>query len=67
MIPLREWRAGGALRRWGGLIWALFAQAVVTQTLRNAAVPERALQLAADVGRMRCSCASGVLGAVDCC
>jgi len=36
---------------------------VIMQTLRDA-VPERALQIAAEVGRR---CARGVLGAVDCC
>ena len=41
------------------------AQAVITQTLRDA-VPERALQIAADVGRWCSGWASGVLGAVDC-
>ena len=42
------------------------AQAVIAQTLRDA-VPERALQIAADVGRWCSGCASGVLGAVDRC
>ena len=40
------------------------AQAVIVQMLRDA-VPERALQIAADVGRRCSGCASGVLGAVD--
>ena len=40
------------------------AQAVITPTLRDA-VPERALRIAADVGRWRSGCASGVPGAVD--
>ena len=40
------------------------AQAVITQTLRDA-VPERALQIAADVGPRCSGCASGVVGAVD--
>ena len=41
------------------------AQVVIAQTLRDA-VPERALQIAADVGRGCSGCASGVVGAVDC-
>ena len=40
------------------------SQAVITQTLRNA-VPERALQIAGEVGRWGSGWASGVLGAVD--
>ena len=41
------------------------ATQVIAQTLRDA-VPERALQLAAEVGRRCGGWASGVLGAVDC-
>ena len=41
------------------------AQAVITQMLRDA-VPERTLQIDADVGRRCSGCASGVVGAVDC-
>ena len=37
----------------------------IAQTLRDA-VPERALQIAADVGRGCSGCASGVLAGVDC-
>ena len=37
---------------------------MIAQTLRDA-VPERALQIAADVGRGCSGCASGVVGAVD--
>ena len=37
---------------------------MITQTLRDA-VPERALQIAADVGRRCSGCASGVLDGVD--
>ena len=40
------------------------AQAVIAHTLREG-VPERALQIAADVGRWCSGWASGVLGAVD--
>ena len=37
---------------------------MIAQTLRDA-VPERALQIAADVGRWCSGCASGVMGAVN--
>ena len=40
------------------------ARAVIAQTLRDA-VPERALQIAADVGRWCSGWASGVVSAVD--
>ena len=55
----------GAIDSWlSGPARRSSAQAVITQTLRDA-VPERALQIAADVGRWCSGCASGVLGAVD--
>ena len=55
----------GAVDRWlSGPATHLSAQALIAQTLRGA-VPERALQIAADVGRRCSGCASGVLGAVD--
>ena len=63
------WASGvvGAVDRWlSGPASHSSAQAVITQTLRDDAVPERALQIAADVGRWCSGCASGVLGAVDC-
>ena len=61
------WASGvvGAVDSWlSGPASHSSAQAVIAQTLRDA-VPERALQLAADVGRWCSGCASGVLGAVD--
>ena len=61
------WASGGVgvVDRWlSGPASHSSAQAVIAQTLRDA-VPERALQIAADVGRWCSGCASGVLGAVD--
>ena len=55
----------GAVDRWlSGPASHSSAQAVIAQTLRDA-VPERALQIAADVGRWCSGWASGVLGGVD--
>ena len=57
------WASGvlGAVDRWlSGPASHSRAQAVITQTLRDA-VPERALQLDADVGRRCSGCASGVV------
>ena len=55
----------GAVDRWlSGPTSHSSAQAVSVQMLRDA-VPERALQVAADVGRWCSGCASGELGVVD--
>ena len=55
----------GAVDRWlYGPASRSSAQAVIAQTLLDA-VPERALQIDADVGRWCSGCASGVVGAVD--
>ena len=55
----------GAVDRWlSGSVGHSSAQAVAAQTPRDA-VPERALQVAADVGRGCSGWASGVVGAVD--
>ena len=61
------WGSGvvGAVDRWlPGPASHSSAQAVIAQTLRNA-VPERALQIAADVGWWCSGGASGVVGVVD--
>ena len=65
------WRAEGEVcAGWcglpvvGGPASRSSAQAVITQTLRDA-VPERALQIAAVGGRRCCGWASGALSAVD--
>ena len=61
------WASGvlGAVDRWlSGPASHSSAQAVIAQTLRDA-VPERALQIAADVGRWCSGWASGVLGGVN--
>ena len=55
----------GAVDRWlSGPASHSSAQAVIAQTLRDA-VPERALQIAAEVGRGCSGWVSGVLGDVD--
>ena len=61
------WASGvvGAVDRWlSGPTSHLSTLAVIAHTLRDA-VPERALQIAADVGRGCSGWASGVVGAVD--
>ena len=63
-VAAREWRAGCRRLLVVGPASHSSAQAVITQTLLEAA-PERALQLAVAVGRRCSGWASGVLGVVD--